>query len=193
MASYGISYTALSVTFTVTGLYSGQAVRFYVRTLDNVQVIDQQATAAGTSITRTFSGLSASTAYVANAGTVSGITTAWIGPQQFTTPSEGGGGASRPANWSWWSAIYSGGPCRISAGEWNAFCARINEFRSYMGLSDYWFTTVYSGGLIYADLVNQAWTAISQMSGYLPAQAVSGGQVSASFFNGLAAALNSIS
>lgn len=195
MASYGISYTAMSVTFTVTGLYSGQTVRFFVRLLnDNNPVVDQQYTASGSSITRTFPGLSPSTTYVANAGTVSGITTSWIGAQQFTTPNDGGGGGTtRPANWSWWSAIYAGGPVRISAGEWNAFCARINEFRAYRGLSSYWFTTVYSGNAISADVVNQAWNAISQMSGYLPAQAASGGQITASFFNGLASALNSIS
>lgn len=195
MASYGISYTAMSVTFTVTGVYSGQVVRFFVRLLnDNNPVVDQQATASGSSITRTFPGLSPSTTYVANAGTVSGITTSWIGAQQFTTPSDGGGGGTtRPANWSWWSAIYSGGPVRISAGEWNAFCTRINEFRAYRGLSNYWFTTVYSGNAISADVVNQAWNAIAAMSGYLPAQAASGGQIQAGFFNGLASALNSIS
>lgn len=101
MASYGISYTAMSVTFTVTGVYSGQVVRFFVRPLnDNNPVVDQQATASGSSITRTFPGLSPSTTYVDNAGTVSGITTSWIGAQQFTTPSDGGGdGTTRPANW----------------------------------------------------------------------------------------------
>ena len=193
MASYGISYTAMSVTFTVTGVYSGQTVRFFVRLLnDNNPVVDQQATASGSSITRTFPGLSPSTTYVANAGIVSGITPSWIGAQQFTTPGDGGGGPARPVNWSWWSAIYSGGPVNISAGEWNAFCARINEFRAYRGLPGYWFTTVSSGNAIYADVVNQAWTAISPMSGYLPAQASPGGQISASFFNGLASALNSI-
>lgn len=100
----------------------------------------------------------------------------------------------RPNDWSWWSTIRSGAAIAITASEWNAFTTRINEFREYTGLSSYSFTTVSSGTPISYWIVNQARTAISEISGHgsLPSAAVSGGKIYASFFNSLASALNSI-
>ena len=102
--------------------------------------------------------------------------------------------AERPDDWSWWSTISSGSAIAITAAEWNAFTTRINEFREYADLSSYSFTTVSSGTPISYWIVNQARTAISEISGHgsLPSAAVSGGKISASFFNSLASALNSI-
>lgn len=104
------------------------------------------------------------------------------------------GGPERPDNWSWWSTISPGSAIAITAEEWNAFTARINEFRDYYGLDRYWFTTATSGMVISYWIVNQARTAISEISGHgsLPSAAVSGGKIHASFFNSLASALNSI-
>ena len=104
------------------------------------------------------------------------------------------GGPERPADWSWESTIRSGKPIAITASEWNAFTTRINEFREYAGLSSYSFTTVSSGTPISYWIVNQARTAISEISGHgsLPSAAVSGGKIYASFFNSLASALNSV-
>ena len=103
-------------------------------------------------------------------------------------------GPERPDNWSWWSTISPGSAIAITAEEWNAFTTRINEFREYDGLGTYWFTTATSGMAISYWIVNQARTAISEISGHgsLPSAAVSGGKIYASFFNSLASALNSV-
>ena len=100
----------------------------------------------------------------------------------------------RPDDWSWWSTVSSGSPIAITAREWNAFCTRINEFREYAELSSYSFTSVSKGTPISATIVNQARSAISGISGHgtLPSAAVSGGKITATFFNRLASALNSI-
>ena len=104
------------------------------------------------------------------------------------------GGAERPADWSWWSSIYSGAPIQITASEYNAFTERINEFRAYCGLSDYSFTRASSGGTIRASMVGQCCDAISDMDPpssppYAPA---AGDAITARFFNRMMNALNSI-
>lgn len=103
-------------------------------------------------------------------------------------------GLNRPDDWSWWSTVSSGSPIAITAREWNAFCTRINDFREYAELSSYSFTSVSKGTPISATIVNQARSAISGISGHgtLPSAAVSGGKITATFFNRLASALNSI-
>ena len=102
--------------------------------------------------------------------------------------------SNRPSNWSWQSYIASGSPINISANEWNDFCAKINEFRIYSGVSEYSFTWVYSGMNMSANIINQAWNAINGIdgSGTLPSKAVSGGEIKASFFYQLQDALNQI-
>lgn len=100
----------------------------------------------------------------------------------------------RPWDWAWYSTIKQGGAIGLSASEWNTFCDRINEFRLYDGLSEYDFTYVYKGDAVSASIVNEARTAISAISGHgtLPSRAVSGGVVTADFFNDLKDALNDI-
>ena len=135
-----------------------------------------------------FSGVSASTTYSVRAViTYTGGTTALTA--SVTTAS-----SSRPTNWAWSSTVASGSAIRISASDWNSFCSRINSFRSYKGLSSYSFTSVSPGYSISASRVNQARTAIDEISGHgtLPSQATTGGRISASFFNGLKDALNAI-
>ena len=101
----------------------------------------------------------------------------------------------RPNDWSWYTTIKSGSDINISAREWNDFTSRINAFREYDGLSDYNFTYVYSGTTpISASICNEARSAISPISGRgtLPSRAVSNSPLTASFFNGLMNALNSV-
>jgi hypothetical protein len=104
---------------------------------------------------------------------------------------------SRPSNWSWTSTIATGCAINISAFEWNAFTSKINAFRSYLGLSSYSFTTVYSGDAITTTICNQAHTAVSEMSGYqstysMPSAVTSVASLPASFFNGLKNVMNAI-
>lgn len=188
MASYTISnVTATSVTIFVSGLTAGTRVRLYIRLASGAEVTDASFTAAGSTFTKSYTLLSPSTSYVLNVGT--GDPTSWLGAQSFTTPSD----RVRPDNWSWWSAIASGSPVAITASEWNAFCVRINAFRAYRGLAGYGFSTVYSGTPISAAIVNQAVNAIAPMTSYAMSQAVTGGSMTARFFQNMAAALNSVS
>ena len=101
----------------------------------------------------------------------------------------------RPSNWSWYTTIKSGSEIKLTAREWNDFTSRINAFREYDGLSDYNFTYVRSGVTpISAAICNEARSAISPISGRgtLPSRAVSNSPLTASFFNGLMNALNSV-
>ena len=69
MASFTYSCTALSVSITVRGISSGDMVRFYVRrNPGSAVVVDEQYRSSGSSLTKTFAGLSASTGYAVNAG-----------------------------------------------------------------------------------------------------------------------------
>lgn len=102
--------------------------------------------------------------------------------------------ASRPSNWSWTSTISSNADLKLTAYEWTMFCTRINQFRTYKGLSQYLFDNVVSGVTISASIVNAARSAIEAMSPgvTLPSAVSSGSEISASFFNGLKDSLNSI-
>ncbi len=84
-----------------------------------------------------------------------------------------GGGNNRPSNWSW-STLSSLSPMYYDQGfikanlvttnEWRNFCARINEFRSYNGLSSYTFSNVSINEIINSSTINQAVNAISPMA-----------------------------
>ena len=101
--------------------------------------------------------------------------------------------ATRPSNWYWQDTVASGYPM-IRATQWNEFCSRINSFRQYRGLGNYSFPIVYRGNVITASIVNQARTAISQISGSgtLPSTAYTGATITAYYFNQLRDALNAI-
>lgn len=189
MASFHIACTATSIVFQVTGLKNGDEVRFFVRPDpdDHVVIVDEKHTATGSTMIKTFFGLSPQTDYAANVR----LNKDWIGAKTFTTPSEA---PPRPDDWYWTSTVNPGSPIALSAAEWNDFCARINEFRNYVDLDDYHFITAYSGLAISAAIVNQARTAISGISGHgiLPAAAVQGAAITAAFFNGLQNALNAV-
>lgn len=102
----------------------------------------------------------------------------------------------RPDDWEWTSKIEQDAPIAITAIEWNNFTSRINAFRIYKGLSNYSFTTAYGGETkISASIVNEARIAINAIdgSGEVPDKVEPGDTIYASFFIGLADALNNIS
>lgn len=98
----------------------------------------------------------------------------------------------RPNDWTWSVTMTSGQPVNITANEWNNFTTRINQFRFYMGLSNYTFTSVSSGYDIFAYQVNEAVNAINPMVTNPLSTQVSGGTAAASFMNLLRDRLNSI-
>lgn len=102
----------------------------------------------------------------------------------------------RPNSWTWHGgAKVAGQNISLTADEWNSFCIRVNQFRQYKSLGNYGFSTAYSGNTITASIVNQARSAISDMSPptSVPATATAGvTTITASYFNTLSSSLNSI-
>ena len=143
-----------------------------------------------TSRTKTFTGLPSNTRFnifcsysqnnYAQYGQVTGtVTTAKI---------------SRPSNFEWTNAKVTGEAFNLTAAEWNSFTARINAFRTYKGLSNYSFTTAYTGDVFTAAMYTQAQTAIKGIAGYgtgIP-NAVKGGAITADHFNKIRNELNAI-
>lgn len=100
---------------------------------------------------------------------------------------------SRPSNFSWDTSKVSGATFNLTASEWNRLAAKINEFRSFKGLSSYSFTTVSAGNTFTATIFNQARNAISSMStSGLPGTKSAGNTVKASELNALRDTLNAI-
>jgi hypothetical protein len=110
----------------------------------------------------------------------------------------------RPNNWYWSYNIVSGGDVYntimsgntiyayiIPATEWNNFTNRINQFRTYKGLSNYSFTSVSSDNNFTHTIINQAVTAINAM-GFSISSLSSGVDVPASVFIQMRDSLNSL-
>lgn len=100
MASFTITnYTDTSVTIKVTGITSGQEIRFYVREDPDpgYSAADKTYTASATYMTRTLSGLSPGKDYACN---VKLDGTTWIGVQYFTTAES----SVSVEEWSWTSS-----------------------------------------------------------------------------------------
>lgn len=190
MASYSITNSTSSVTFYVSGLNYGDNVRIYVRYSDtqNMTAVDSFPNVTGSTLTLTFT-VATNCNFVANVN-VNGV---WLGAKSFSTIPNAPA-VVRPSNWYWTNTFTQGQRVNITAYEWNNFLRRINEFRAYKNLTAYSFTSVVSGYSITAAQVNQARSAISDMTySSLPAMAVSGNPIYPSFFYGLSNALNSIS
>lgn len=101
---------------------------------------------------------------------------------------------TRPNNFSWTYSKVQGEEFNLTATEWNNFTSRVNAFREYKGLSDYSFTTAYSGNTFTAAMYNQARIAIQAISGYgtyIPT-VTKGQQITAYMMNVLVSELNSI-
>ena len=108
----------------------------------------------------------------------------------------------RPDNWVWEYTIASGQPFYNQVGDivflmraahWNAFTARINEFRDYASRTQYTFTTATTSTTEVGirNCINQAITAINAM-GFSQPSVSSGGNVAASVFLTMRNNLNSI-
>lgn len=97
-----------------------------------------------------------------------------------------------PGEWDWGLTFISGQSINLTASKWNDFTFRINQFRFYMGLTNYLFTTVYRGNPIYAWQINEAVNTINSMVSTKLTSQVSGGNALASFIDLLETRLNSI-
>lgn len=188
-ADFSYEYTSSDITVKITGIVSGDVLYIAVRPSDDDSAYVFSTgpyTATGTTYTKSVSNcLSPDTEYAINI-CVNGT---WLGVEYFTTPS-----AERPSDWEWTPVIVAGNDIALTAANWNAFCDRINEFRTYKGLTEQSFTTAVKGENMDATQVNQARTAILAITGHgtLPSAAVSGEIVTAGFFNELRDALNNI-
>lgn len=117
-----------------------------------------------------------------------------------------GQSAWHPEDWAWATKVVSGGPVGVynhnpsylTAAEWNAFTSRINEFRSYKSYGATAFTPAAQGEPMLDSQIQEAIAAITEMRPPLTTPKLSDneyancGGYSASFFNGLAASLNSL-
>ena len=173
---------------------TGQSVSIFVRTGRKTgsgdRVFYEAYTAFGTIVSDTVYGLDPDTWYTANASLDGGST--WIGAVEFQTDPEE---AERPKDWYWWSDVSSGAEIDISAEEWNAFTARIDEFRVYDGVGEYGNYVKVSGGTeISKTIVNRARAAMIPLDKTvsLPSAVESGDTITAKFFNDLKDALNSV-
>lgn len=213
MAQYTVKITTKGITSMRIAYYNGSGTRvpsgtgyttytfsgtrsFTVLGGKNLYIYDIVKFQSGYDLPWTFkiTGTTSSSSSIETSGTTSVINNNIYPTSNCTIQVTATAIGTRPDDWSWDSTIRSGSAIAITAAEWNDFCTRINEFREYAGLSSYSFTTVRSGTTISAAIVNQARTAINAISGHgtLPSAAVSGGAITASFFNTLVSALNSI-
>lgn len=155
----------------------------------NMYYIDTKSTTSGGYVT--WSGIGGKFSFVARSKFyINGINLYSINNSNTLTVTI----SARPADYSWSTPKVSGGNVNVSATEWNALAARINDFRRYKGLSDYSFTTIYEGADIAAWVFNQAVSSFSGLSPPTspPSSKSSGQDIYASYFNGLVNALNSI-
>ena len=101
---------------------------------------------------------------------------------------------TRPEDWIWESTVAAGEQVLITAVEWNNFTTRINDFREYLSITTYSFTTAVQGNPLLADYFNEAKEAIDDCSPSTstPDSVVSGDPIVADEFNLLKDSLNSI-
>ncbi|WP_410767808.1 hypothetical protein [Fontibacillus sp. BL9] len=101
---------------------------------------------------------------------------------------------NRPVNFDWDTAKYTGSSFNVTANEWNRLCNKINEFRSYIGLTNVAFTSVSKGTSFKASYYNELVNAIKAISPPTSAPNVrdAGDTVYASDINKLRESLNSI-
>ena len=145
MASFTVSCTDTTVTMRVSGLKSGQKVRFYVRIDPGSTVyVDRTFTATSSSLSKSFSGLTPGTDYACN---VKLDDTTWIGTRYFTTDtpeikvdpwswSQSNGDASASQTRAAYSAVSSKG--RVSDFSylvWNDMVNKVKEILDSQGLS----------------------------------------------------------
>jgi len=186
-----ISYSATNTTVTTNVTFGANThhVNVYIAGAS----IPTLVLYANGSVTHT--GLTSGTTYTVYYQAWDSTETYGSGPANYTIKTTGG---TRPTNFSGWGVtVATGQPFIITATKWLAFQTKINEFRIYKGLQSYGFTTgsyVVTDQPFYYWLANQARTAISDMSPptSVPSAVVSGGDCTASWFNGIVNSLNSV-
>lgn len=198
--SYYVTATDTTITFHVTAIEGRSYYRLYWR-LATETIATAADFATTEDFTYTVTGLTPETEYSVNVAhwetspTVDGSDYILMGAQSITTESSA---PARPSNWAWESVAagasvptYNDKLAPVSASEWNGFCARINAFREYKGLSSYPFTTVTAGTSFSAAIAREAISAIDAIpgAGTTPTQIR---PLQAAFWLNLAAALNAI-
>ena len=152
-------------------------------------------------------GLESGTSYTVNVGysrTGSGGADGFMGAVTKTT------GYDRPSDWSWGASVTQGGTVTtvedgdggylakfVTAANWNSFCDRVAAFEEYVNhaaAGDYSGCKATTGAPMLASTANAIRLKIAALSPPTspPAAVQSGKVITAAFFNGLAAALNSI-
>lgn len=156
MASFSITeYTTNSVTISASGLTYGNTIRFFIRLTEDTSdiTVDEEFAASGSTMTKTFDGLSPETGYTVNIHDG----TEWVGAQDFTTEAEpkvsaDGRLLDLPVldstfplfDWEDWpdseSALVSGGQTAAFEKEaWNAIVDTLADALKSAGIS--WSTT----------------------------------------------------
>lgn len=209
-----ISSTETSITVDISGLSMAQnkynEFRFRIDGGSWRSVSVQSNYSGNDSPNYTFTGLKAGTLYHIEG---EAYTNSWYSTDSkwaSTKSSSGGGGTdpdpdpwepdpdpgpTRPRDWEWYIGKYSGYSFNITASEWNAFFDKINEFRSYKGLSYYSYTRAYWGYNFTASQYNEARNAIAAMNPWtsIPSYRSRGETIYASDINSLRDSLNSVS
>jgi hypothetical protein len=118
-------------------------------------------------------GLSPNTAYTAKVYANNAVGSGTADFENFTTAPTT---PTRPKNWEWTSLVSSRQTdptvtylgtiplVLVNASEWNNFTKRINDFRTYKGLSTVSFSSTSSGNGFTDTIYNQAVNAISPMA-----------------------------
>ena len=145
MASFTVSCTDTTVTMRVSGLKSGQKVRFYVRIDPGDTVyVDRTFTATSSSLSKSFSGLTPGTDYACN---VKLDDKTWIGTRYFTTDtpeikvdpwswSRSNGNASASQTSAAYSAVRNNGSLSsFSHLVWNDMVDKVREILDAKGLA----------------------------------------------------------
>lgn len=99
---------------------------------------------------------------------------------------------ARPTDWVWYSPKASGAEFNMLATEWNAFTAKINEFRLYKSLTAYSFSVAQRGQPFYFYQFNEARAAINTMRSTGLSTVTTGDVIYASHLNTLVSTLNAI-
>lgn len=195
--SYYVTSTETTITFHVTAVEGADRYRLFWRPSDTTTA-ESYTIDTTSSFAYTATGLTPATEYTVNViyfnTSVSESEYTAMGAKTIETDYNI---VYRPSDWSWTSNIASEQPISITATEWNNFRSRINEFRDYLGLSQWSFTDVSKGDDITAATCNgaiRALAAIASATGIdtLPNLVSKGDEIYASFFIDLQNFLNAV-